>query len=45
MIASSALAFAKIDSISKAVKAKSEDIGHGGNNEIRLTYFIKEIVS
>ena len=36
IMASSLLAFAQTDSISKAVKAKSEAIGHGGNNEIRV---------
>ncbi|MCZ4222734.1 hypothetical protein [Pedobacter rhodius] len=29
-------AFAQTDSLSKSIKAKSDAIGHGGNNEIRI---------
>ncbi|WP_231459513.1 MULTISPECIES: hypothetical protein [unclassified Pedobacter] len=32
----SLVSFAQTDSISKSVKAKSEAIGHGGNNEIKI---------
>ncbi|WP_316829363.1 DUF3575 domain-containing protein [Pedobacter aquatilis] len=36
IMASSLFAFAQTDSVSKTIKAKSEAIGHGGNNEVKI---------